>query len=469
MAAGTTRAVFALASMQYLWNIARVAPLSGYDAPGHAAYALTILEGGRLPHPLEGWSTFHPPLYYLVLSAVWGAFSWLGPGGQLFVGRLVSAGAMLGAAAVLHQILRKRGTEPLVGAAVVALALFLPATQLAATTLGNEALGVLFASLALPSVLALQTDPTDRRSAITAGLFAGLALATKYTGLFVASACLVPFLRRDLTAGAWRSVALGALAATLVAGPIYLRNVWLTGSPIPMTREDDLVARGESLFVVRERRIADYIGLPIETLLRPSLLQRPGDAPPRPGAIFNEAHVHVWGSAYASLWYDTYARRLPQRAHRDGVLWGPLLTGLGLVPMATLLVGILISMQATWERRGRSRDAPLVAMGVVGLLAFVAFTVRNPSMVASKGSYLLPLMVPAGVLFARGAGALSTGARRMVLCVSAAAALSSALVFTADLVFEPRPLPPTRVLLRQAAELGVPYQVEALKRFLVAR
>jgi hypothetical protein len=108
-------------------------------------------------------------------------------------------------------------------------------------------------------------------------------------------------------------------------------------------------------------------------------------------------------------------------------------------------------------------------MGVVGLLAFVAFTVRNPSMVASKGSYLLPLMVPAGVLFARGAGALSTGARRMVLCVSAAAALSSALVFTADLVFEPRPLPPTRVLLRQAAELGVPYQVEALKRFLVAR
>jgi len=50
----TTRAIFALAALQYLWNIARAPPLSGYDGAGHAAYALTLLEEGRLPHPLEG-------------------------------------------------------------------------------------------------------------------------------------------------------------------------------------------------------------------------------------------------------------------------------------------------------------------------------------------------------------------------------------------------------------------------------
>jgi hypothetical protein len=40
--------------MQYVWNAARVTPLSGYDSAGHAAYALTLLEEGRFPHPLEG-------------------------------------------------------------------------------------------------------------------------------------------------------------------------------------------------------------------------------------------------------------------------------------------------------------------------------------------------------------------------------------------------------------------------------
>ena len=58
--------ILLLAAAQYGWNAWTVAPLSGYDAGGHAGYVLTVVEDGRLPHPLEGWSTFHPPLYYLL-------------------------------------------------------------------------------------------------------------------------------------------------------------------------------------------------------------------------------------------------------------------------------------------------------------------------------------------------------------------------------------------------------------------
>ena len=463
------RAIFALAAMQYVWNSARVTPLSGYDSAGHAAYALTLLEEGRFPHPLEGWSTFHPPVYYTILAALWRATSGLGASGQLIAGRLLSALSMLVAAAVLHRVLRQRGTEPITASVAVAIALFLPATQLAATTLGNEALGVAFASLALPSVMALQRDPTDGRSAVLAGLCAGLALGTKFTGLFVACACLVPFLRRDLTASAWRAAALGVLAASLVAGPIYLRNLWLTGSPIPMTRDVDIVADTEAQFVLRERRLADYVGMPLETLRRPSIMQQPGVGPRGPGLRFNEAHVHVWGSAYASLWFDTYARRIPLRAHRDDVLWGPLLAGLGLLPTASMLLGIAISLRDVWRRRGRAQDAPLIAMFGLGVLAFVAFTAHNAAIVASKGSYLLPLLVPAGVFFARGAAVLPAVARGLVLCASTAAVLTSALVFTADVVFEPRRLPPKRVLLLRAAERPVPHLYTALQRFLPAR
>jgi hypothetical protein len=108
-------------------------------------------------------------------------------------------------------------------------------------------------------------------------------------------------------------------------------------------------------------------------------------------------------------------------------------------------------------------------MFALGFLAFVAFTAHNPAIVASKGSYLLPLLVPAGLFFARGATELPAIARRLVLCVSTAAVLTSAVVFTADLVFEPRRLPPKRVLLRQAAERPVPHLYEALEHFLPAR
>ncbi len=439
--------IFVLAMMQWLWNAGRVWPLSGYDGVGHAAYALIVLLDGRLPHPMEGWSTFHPPLYYGLLAALWAATSWIGPMAQLFAGRLLSILAMALAARVLFRLLVERGAGATVASVTLALALFLPATQLAATTLGNEALGVAFASLALPPILALQRDPADARQAIRAGLFVGLALATKFTGLFVVAAALTPFARRGLGSAAWRAAALGLLTASVVAGPVYLRNVWLTGSPVPMTRDAGVVAANEAPFVVRDRELWDYVGFPLEVLRFPSIAPRPatGDAPRR--EALNESLVHVWGSAYVSFWWDTYMRRIPIRGHgvREQSHWGRWLVGLGLLPTATLLLGF--GLAARELRRGPRSDAPLVAMSALGLAFFVAFTVRNPAIVASKGSYLLPLFVPAGLFFARGVRALPRPARGVVVASAASAAVASAVVFTADLVFSPRPLPPRSALL----------------------
>ncbi|MDX1437924.1 MAG: NADH-quinone oxidoreductase subunit N, partial [Anaerolineales bacterium] len=44
-----------------LLSLAGVPPLAGFDAAAHAGYVLTLVDEGRLPHPHEGWSTFHPP------------------------------------------------------------------------------------------------------------------------------------------------------------------------------------------------------------------------------------------------------------------------------------------------------------------------------------------------------------------------------------------------------------------------
>ena len=437
---GSSRVIWCLlllALVLYSWNAVTVTPLSGYDAGGHAGYILTLLEEHRLPHPLEGWSTFHPPAYYLLAAAVWAPLAPLGATVLCAGLRAISVLSILAAAVVLYRLLAARGTALGPSAAALALALFLPCSQLAGTMLGNEALGVAFASLALPGVLELQRSPGRLGAALRAGLFTGLALATKFTGLFVAVACIVPFLRRGLDRRALGAAALLAVTAAVIAGPVYLRNAWLTGSPIPMTRDQKGPAVWwENYSVIRERRLGDYLGFPLSLLRRPTMLLRVGEVP---GQRSNEAMINVWGAAYVSFWYDAFSHRLPYRFRRRGhEVWaGPLLTGLGLVPTALMLLGLALCTRDILRGGLRTPEAPLVLMTAAGLATFVAFTARAPSLVSAKGSYLLPLLVPAGLFFARGVETLPGRLRQLALALSACAVLASAIVFTSGLVCPP--------------------------------
>jgi hypothetical protein len=135
------------------------------------------------------------------------------------------------------------------------------------------------------------------------------------------------------------------------------------------------------------------------------------------------------------MWYDAFGHRLPVMFHRDGIYAGPVLTLLGIVPTAMLVAGFLVGLRELVWRRGRTPDAPLVVMALAGLLSFIVFTMRAPSAVAVKASYLLPLVVPAAVFFARGVGLLRTRAQVAVLLISAAAALAAIIVFANGLVF----------------------------------
>jgi hypothetical protein len=166
------------------------------------------------------------------------------------------------------------------------------------------------------------------------------------------------------------------------------------------------------------------------------MLLRVGEVP---GQRYNEAMINVWGAAYVSFWYDAFVHRIPYRFRRRGhEVWaGPLLTGLGLVPTALMLLGLALCTRDILRGGLRTPEAPLVLMTAAGLVTFVAFTARAPSLVAAKGSYLLPLLVPAGLFFARGVETLPGRLRQLALALSASAALASAIVFTSGLVFSP--------------------------------
>jgi len=428
-------ALLLIAAAQYAWNAYDVLALSGYDAGAHAGYLLTLVREGRLPHPLEGWQTFHPPAYYLLASVVWRISEPAGPEVLGLALRAVGALAWLGAGLVAHALARGLGAGAATAAVATALVWLTPCNQISAVMLGNEAFGAALAAFALPFVLRLQRDPGDVRAAVAAGLLAGLAMATKYSGVWIAAACAVPFLGRRPDRRTLRALGAGLLVGSVLSGPVYLRNLALTGTPLPMTRDQEPVKSAEAALELRPRRIADYLWIDPGSLRRPSIYQLPAE--PGSFAHRNPAMTNIWGLLYAASWYDPFAQRVPIAQHEDQVLWGPLLLLLGLVPTALLVLGFVLSTREVIRTRARAPTAPLTVMAWLALASFVAFTWRVPTLGAAKASYLMPLAVPAALFFARGAQALGPRRRAGALALSAVAALVAGLVFTSGLVFQP--------------------------------
>ncbi|MGH0032660.1 MAG: hypothetical protein ACQGVC_22945, partial [Myxococcota bacterium] len=343
--------------------------------------------------------------------------------------------ALFGMGAVAVLLARRRAG---VGVATVASALLLlvPCVQMTSAMIRNEALAAGIAAAAFLPILALQRDPTRLRSALLAGALIGLAIATKVNTVFLLAGAAVPFLRLDLDARGWRAGLLLIAVTVAIAAPVTIRNLVLTGDPLPLNRDKPVAAYAEASQVVRERRVTDYLWIDPRALWRPSIHHVPGSPPPPPPRR-NETMTNVWALAYASAWWDAFGHRVPARFHADGVAAGRLLVLLGIVPTLLLLSGFAGATREAIRSRGRAPDAPLVASAWAGLVAFVGFTFVSPTIGAPKAIYLLPVAVPATLFFVRGVGALGARARTLGLAASAGAALVAALVFTQMLWFPP--------------------------------
>ena len=169
--------------------------------------------------------------------------------------------------------------------------------------------------------------------------------------------------------------------------PIYVRNIALSGSPIPMPRTHTGIT-------LRERAPIDYLWFDPGVFRRPSIYHVEGKRPSRSNR--NMAMANVWGLAYAGWWYDPYAHRIPRAFHRDGVYAGTLTTVLGIVPTAMVLLGFGVGLRELWRRRSATPDAPILAMAALGLASFVSIPLQSASTSIAKGAYLLP-PVGAGV------------------------------------------------------------------------
>lgn len=426
--------VLALIALQGLWNALSQRAFWGYDEGGHAGYVLAIREEGGLPHPLSGWSTFHPPAAHLLGAAAWTLFEPLGPRAGLFALRLSSLGGVLAAVLAVFALARRLAGSEWLALAAAALCASLPVAQLSASMIGNEGLTAGLCALALVALVGLQQDPRSLRLALTAGACAGLAAATKYTGLWSMACCALPFLRRDLDRRGLRAAAACAACAAAIAGPVYLRNLALTDTLLPMTRGREPMRSGEAQLLAGPRRVADYLAIPWDCGRYPYVRIV------AEGGLFagiNPAMQSVPCLAYAGVWFDPFGLRATRADPSEGVAWGVALLYAGLVPTLLMTLGFAHMALCSVRSLGRAPEAPLVLLAALGVGSFVAFTWLAPSLAAAKASYLLPLLAPAGVAFAQGCALLPPPARHTGIALSLAAAALAVFVFTTGTVFAP--------------------------------
>jgi len=261
-------------------------------------------------------------------------------------------------------------------------------------------------------------------NAARVGLAAGLATLTKLSGVLAATTAAACYALAGIRQRAWprasRQVAVALLVAGLVGGWYFARNRLVYGyfqpSKLPIH---------ESMFEMPpgQRSVRDYVYVPLATWSDPTLT--------------NPDLLHsVWGSTYATAWFDGHRFLLP----RDD----PAVTSLGtvtlllaLLPTGAFAIGLLRGARRML-RDPDGPDAPLLIYTALTLTGYAYFTWVNPYFAVVKGTTLLSLSLPFSVYASETLAAWMRGGRAAATGISIVlAALATCVVLgsTFNLVF----------------------------------
>lgn len=373
----------------------------GFDARHHVAYVEYLLEHRALPLASDGWSMFHPPLYYVPTALLVALQRTLAPAADtLLAWKLVGWAAGLGTALLCAALARRLFGASREAALAAGFAALLPMNVYISSYVTNESLtatactAVVLATVAL--LLARGTRPRD--VALWAGLVA-LAVLAKYTAWIVAAVAgfflLVKWLRVEAAppAALARRVAGASAVVLALAGWFYLRNLLHFGSPFPLNT--DLPGATQAWW----QQPGYYT--PAFFLHIGSVLAHP----------FLAGFHGAWDSFYSTLWGDGQlaGQALANRRHPYWD-WNRMAVGylLALPASLALLAGAARSLRTALldaDAHRRAAHSFLLTLAWVLLLAVLFMTLRQPDYGPAKAFYALAGIGPLAVFFGLGCGA----------------------------------------------------------------
>jgi Dolichyl-phosphate-mannose-protein mannosyltransferase len=372
---------------------------TGFDATNHLVYVDVLRRDHRMPLANEGWSTYHPPLYYAAAALLQEGFAGFGPGAERVATKLPSFLAGLGTLWVAFALARMLlPARPELVAVAVLFAGVLPLDVYTSAYVSNEPLhAALFGVATLACVRALLRRRLRLRDAALVGLGVGFALLAKVTALLLASVAGFFLLVRGASVEGVRPARLAAIAAAyaapiaVVSGWFYARNVQLYGTPIAGNWNlPGMIWWSQPGF----HTPAYYLGFG-ESLVRPAF-----------------SGFHSFADAlYASFWGDGWIAGRANAAFPTEIWnWDFAAVGYWLALPATLVLGwgVARMLRLAFTREEGARRAAwsfLLALEAAVAFALVALTLDLPYFGQAKASYALGVVGPLAVAFALGADA----------------------------------------------------------------
>jgi hypothetical protein len=416
---------FALAALALVWLAFGVRsfwpldPIYGFDARKHLEYLHILLDEGRLPLATEGWSTYHPPLFYALAALCALPGEWLGSD---TLGRAIKLPAFLAGLGLAWQTLRlARRLLPAEGLARPAAMLFaglLPMNVYVAASFSNEALlAFLCAGALVAAVDALREPEPDPRTLALLSLWLGLALLTKYTAIVLLGVVVVfvggrlVWRARIAPAAALRGAAALLAPMLVVSGWYYARNLAVYGQPV--VGNWALPDPGQVWWSPPGFHTIEYYTSFGESLVRP----------------YFAAFASFWDTLYSTVWGDGLLGGAGEVAGRNPqwrYAW--MSAGYGLALAFCVLVGVG-SVALLWRTLRSPDDAErrslalLVVFVCAMLFAVLYTTLALPYYGQAKAFYALSTVPVFAIAFGAGYGWLdgrlesegAAGARTVLL------------------------------------------------------
>lgn len=430
----------AVAAVVYINNVIVLPSLRAPDGFGHFTYIWYLAETGSVPAATEGWSFFHPPLYYAFMASVWKLLSSIDPVFRLKIGTGIIAFCGIAQAGVAYLIVRRALPENRFAQLLaIGIMLFLPLQMFSAGYLGNERLNAVFCGTSLLALVWLLDRPVLSRAAIF-GVILGLAMLVKFTALAIVAGSFATIFfsflsRREYLPGLKVLIVVGVTMLS-VCGWFYVNNVVRYGTPIQMSRETEMVQRVEHYQTKGKRNLLEYVlfdpliitspqwprGIPIYGTLGPKVVR-------------SSLRESVWTGVYTNAWFDGIGGQVLPIMRIDPVVKhsGQLILALALVPTILVLIGIGASIRKLWREGWNDLHGGLLIIFVAMMTVFVYGTKMVVLHAAVKATYLTPVSVIFAFYLANGFDVVSKahrGAARGAVAVCAVLAVTSVSVFS---------------------------------------
>ncbi len=381
----------------FIFKLSQLTVMVGFDVPAHLLYIDFILKQHALPLASDGFSSYHPPIFHLLTSALVALFD-VSPesaGGQVVYRLITFASGLANVWLVYFAARRLWPNDALKTSLAVAAAGLLPMNIYMSAYVSNEPLHAAWVSLSLfLAIRLLLAKRTPTRELVALSGVLGLALLTKFTSLLIAPlvaaivACKVWLIERR-TSGALR-VLTGILSgAALISGWFYLRNWLAFGNAVVW----NLNVPGAPTWWMQPgfHTAAYYTGF--------------GEALRNP---FFAGFHSFWDGAYSTLWGDGLVGGMIRVGTRHP-MWNYDFMTLcyWLAFPATLLIGVGFArmVRACFKSDDLARRLAFTLMSsLLFLLAFSLFyiTLSLPFYAQAKAFYVLAAILPLSLAAAEG-------------------------------------------------------------------